>query len=157
MFQIREVTKEDFDAFQKLQNLIHSYHQNERPDIYIEHHIEQSRYDSLLEENNRKVFFVENGIGESIAYAMIKVTEDPEAAKKNMVQRKVVTISEIYVLDAYRGRGIGKMLFNKACSYGKAQGAISLELGVWEFNQSAIKFYEMMGMTIQTRRMEIKL
>ena len=33
----------------------------------------------------------------------------------------------------------------------------NIELNVWEFNESAMKFYEKMGMTTQRRFMEIKL
>ncbi|MBO8176682.1 MAG: GNAT family N-acetyltransferase [Bacillus sp. (in: Bacteria)] len=66
-------------------------------------------------------------------------------------------MEDLGVTKSYQGQGLGKLLFQQAVQFAKEVGAESLELGVWEFNQHAIKFYEAMGMTTQARKMEYKL
>ena len=51
----------------------------------------------------------------------------------------------------------GKVFFGKIVEYAKTIEADSLELGVWEFNEDAIKFYESMNLRTKSRLMEIRL
>jgi diamine N-acetyltransferase len=48
-------------------------------------------------------------------------------------------------------------MFTKAVEFTREIGAESLELGVWEFNNTAIQFYEAMVMKTQARKIEIKV
>lgn len=66
-------------------------------------------------------------------------------------------MDDLGVTEGFRGKGLGKLLFNKSLAFVKEIGATCLELGVWEFNEQSIKFYEGMGMKTQARKMEIKL
>jgi diamine N-acetyltransferase len=54
-------------------------------------------------------------------------------------------IERIYVEQAYKGYGIGKMFISKAIELAGDYGANYLWLGVWEHNQPAIRFYEKNG------------
>ncbi|KAG0749197.1 hypothetical protein G6F57_009714 [Rhizopus arrhizus] len=60
---------------------------------------------------------------------------DPEA----------VELSRIYVDKRYAGKGIGKKLLAECLSKTRQLGKKTIWLGVWEFNPSAIKFYESQG------------
>lgn len=44
-----------------------------------------------------------------------------------------------------------------AIKYGKSNEVKTFELGVWEFNQDGIAFYEKIGLKTKTRRMELEL
>lgn len=57
-------------------------------------------------------------------------------------------IERIYVLEAYQGFRIGKILFEKAIALAKEHKASFLWLGVWEHNPKAIDFYTKQGMII---------
>lgn len=70
-----------------------------------------------------------------------------------MVPRRYAVIDNIVVLKAYRGKGVGKMLMKKADEWISSKGIKHVELHVWEFNQSAIKFYEKLGYTTACRKM----
>ena len=70
---------------------------------------------------------------------------------------KMVCLDNIYVLPAYRRRGIAAKLFAEVESWAKEQGAIRLELHTWDFNKSAIAMYQAMGMTPQRYVFEKKL
>jgi len=54
-------------------------------------------------------------------------------------------ISELVVSKEYRGCGIGQKLFKKMEEYLKDQGCLSILIGVFAYNESAIKFYEKNG------------
>lgn len=149
---IREAKQTDFESFKNLQKQIHDMHVQERPDIYREHHLELEAFEQLLAE--KKVYLVENDTL-VLAYAIIRLEESQDDVRKNKVHRKVVVIDEICVDDDYRSQEIGNFLFGKAILFAKEQGATGIELGVWEFNQSAIHFYESLGMTTKTRKMEL--
>ena len=55
-------------------------------------------------------------------------------------------IDDLCVDEACRGRGIGKVLYETACRYGAQSGCSRVTLNVWCGNESALKFYEAMGM-----------
>ncbi|MFT4414310.1 GNAT family N-acetyltransferase [Fredinandcohnia humi] len=42
-------------------------------------------------------------------------------------------------------KGIGRSLLHACIEWAKKKGATSLELNVWEFNKSAISFYQSIG------------
>jgi ribosomal protein S18 acetylase RimI-like enzyme len=54
-------------------------------------------------------------------------------------------ISDLVVLPAYRGHGLGRMLLQKAEAYARHQGATTLKLEVLHKNQGAIGLYTRQG------------
>lgn len=56
-----------------------------------------------------------------------------------------------------QGMGIGTVLLYASEAEAKRRGAESLELMVWSFNKSAMRFYESAGMTVRSLVMEKKL
>ena len=55
------------------------------------------------------------------------------------------------------GKHIGSALFDFVRDYAKSIGRHAITLNVWEGNDSAIRFYQNMGMHPQKIGMEIKL
>jgi ribosomal protein S18 acetylase RimI-like enzyme len=62
-------------------------------------------------------------------------------------------IIDVVVRSAFRTCGIGKMLVEKTEAWAAAEGAASIELNVYEFNEGAISFYERLGYQAISRRM----
>lgn len=54
-------------------------------------------------------------------------------------------IERIYVLNAYYGKKVGQLLYEKAVEVAVESGKTSIWLGVWEQNSRAIRFYEKNG------------
>jgi ribosomal protein S18 acetylase RimI-like enzyme len=54
-------------------------------------------------------------------------------------------VERIYIRPAFKRRGLGKYLIEKAIETASAQGKKLIWLGVWEHNVNAIAFYEKMG------------
>ncbi|WP_456371502.1 KEOPS complex subunit Pcc1 [Methanocaldococcus sp.] len=63
----------------------------------------------------------------------------------NIEKRDVAEIHEIFVDPDYRGRGIGKLLMNKAIDYAKKRGKDLVELWVGVENKNAREFYKKLG------------
>ncbi len=66
-------------------------------------------------------------------------------------------VDDLCVSPRARKKGIGSMLMDKAVEHGRKSNCSQLMLNVWEFNSSAVDFYEKYGLTTRTRHMEMKL
>lgn len=70
---------------------------------------------------------------------------------------KTVCLDNIYVLPEARRKGIAKALFGEVEAWARQQGAVRLDLHVWDFNKGALSLYKSMGMGYQRHVMEKKL
>lgn len=68
------------------------------------------------------------------------------AQTENKYER-CVEIERIYVLSSYQGKGTGRLLLNYALESARRMNAPFVWLGVWEYNQRAIAFYQKNGFT----------
>ena len=59
--------------------------------------------------------------------------------------RAGIHLEDLFVLEAFRGRGYGKALLDKMQTIAKERGAGRLEWNVLDWNTPAIEFYESMG------------
>lgn len=59
--------------------------------------------------------------------------------------RSGIHLEDLFVLEAFRGRGYGKALLDNMQSIAKERGAGRLEWNVLDWNTPAIEFYEAMG------------
>jgi diamine N-acetyltransferase len=66
-------------------------------------------------------------------------------AQTELKDNKAVEIERIYVLQAYHGKKIGQLLYNKAIEIAREHGAHYVWLGVWEENHRALQFYKKNG------------
>ena len=73
------------------------------------------------------------------------------------LSRVRAVMEELAVLPQAQGMGIGTALLYASEAEAKRSGAESLELMVWAFNKSAMRFYESAGMTVRSLVMEKKL
>lgn len=54
-------------------------------------------------------------------------------------------ISDLVVLPAYRGQGLGQRLLQKAEAHARGQGAAALQIGVLAANTGAVNLYQRQG------------
>lgn len=54
-------------------------------------------------------------------------------------------IADLYVLQAARGRGIGRLLMDAVCQLAQMEGVVRLTWAVHKNNAGAIRFYEALG------------
>lgn len=152
---IREATKSDYEVVHQIQKQVHEIHTKERPDQYkmADTTLDKEYFNNLIDGENTKVFLLEED--RPIAYTIITIKNTKE--RPILIPKKVVYMDDFGVDIKYRGKGMGKIFFGKILEFAKNIEADSLELGVWEFNENAIKFYESMNLKTKMRRMEISL
>jgi ribosomal protein S18 acetylase RimI-like enzyme len=73
------------------------------------------------------------------------------------VRRRYVVVDNVVVKEEFRRTGIGRALMEKAHEWAVVEGADSIELNVWEFNQEAIEFYKTLGYETASRKMSKRL
>ena len=82
--------------------------------------------------------------GEIAGYAKINVGE----AQSEDAMPDALEIERIYVLKRFKGRGLGRLMLERAFEDARARGAESVWLGVWEHNDAALGFYEHLGFKV---------
>lgn len=70
---------------------------------------------------------------------------------------KCLFLEDIIVTESYRGRGIGKLLFDEVVKVSKRLGVRRMEWQVLEWNTPAIKFYEKYQATLDGEWINCKL
>ena len=70
---------------------------------------------------------------------------------------KTLYIDDICVDENLRGKHIGQELYESAVKLAKDTGCYNLTLNVWSCNESALKFYESLGLLPQKIGMELIL
>lgn len=156
--KIREAIIDDYKDICNLTLEVHKLHLKNRPDVYldIDNPMQMEYFKELLDSSNTKVFVVEDiDTNEIIANAVVKVMETQSLPI--FVQKRFAFVDEFCVKSVYRKKGIGKLLFNYVKDFARKEGALSLQLVVWEFNKDAISFYEKSSMSTRNRRMELNL
>lgn len=152
---MREATKNDYDAVHQIQRQVHEIHTKKRPDHYMmaDTTLDKEYFNNLIDGEDKKVFLLEEE--QPIAYTILTIKHTEE--RPILIPKKVVYMDDFGVDHTYRGKGMGRIFFEKVLEFAKNIEADSLELGVWEFNENAIKFYESMNLKTKMRRMEIDL
>lgn len=149
---IREATSSDFDAIAALEKQVFIMHFESRPDIINKNPFNQEYYDKCLEDEHMKMFVFEEN-GSIIGYCKTVTQHYEEHPVFN--DMTVLEINSMCVDEKARGKHVGRRLFDKAKAYAQEIKAARLELTVWNFNKNAREFYEHLGMTTRTLRMEL--
>ena len=154
---IRKAEARDSGALLKLLEAIAALHHAGRPDIFKaggKKYTEQELAD-ILRDENRPIFVADDGTGAVLGYAFCIVRESAETGVLNA--RKVLYLDDLYLNEAHRGHGLGRLLMDAVKEYGAQIGADTLELNVWSFNQKAAAFYAHLGFTPQKSTLEMPL
>jgi len=70
-----------------------------------------------------------------------------ENAKPYLQHTQHAYLGFMYVVPAYRGKGINKMIIDELATWAAAQNVTELRLDVYQNNEAAIKAYERAGFT----------
>lgn len=148
--QIRDMKLEDYNEVDRLMAQVHKLHVEGRPDLYIDvEHIYSMEMFQEMVENEDMISFVAEEDNTIVGICFVSMRE-----KTCMIKRRTAYMDDLCVDEAFRGKGIGRILFAHAKKRAKEMGAERMDLMVWNFNESALKFYEEMGMKPQRYIME---
>ena len=152
---IRKASVADIPRLMDLLHQVNMVHHRLRPELFKPN---TTKYDEqelvvLLEDETKPIFVYDDG--EVLGYAFCQMSEVKD--DRLLQDRKTLYIDDLCVDEAARGKHIGKALFDFVRDYAKSIGCHAITLNVWEGNDSAIHFYQNMGMHPQKIGMEIKL
>lgn len=147
---VRFAKEKDLDRVNELRKQVNDIHVEGRPDVFKAGFGEEIRDFAkiILESENSDIIVVEHD--EKICgMACVDYVNRPETPYGKA--RSFYHVQEIAVDAKFRRQGVAKELLEFMIADAKKRKLDKIELDVWEFNDSAIKFYEKVGFS-QTRR-----
>jgi ribosomal protein S18 acetylase RimI-like enzyme len=154
---IRKATADDYNALCELFDEIDALHRNNLPHIFqkpIGSVREQEYYSGLIADENVALLVAE--AGERLVGFIHAVCRDTPAIPV-LVPRRYAIVDSIVVKAGFQNRGIGRILMDKMQEWAIEKNTISIELNVYEFNRTAISFYERLGYQTFSRKMSKEL
>lgn len=96
--------------------------------------------DFLIQDDNTRLLVGEIE-GQIVATGYVQI----RTSKASLVHEAHGYLGFMFVADAYRGRGLNKLVMQQLIDWGKSQGARYFYLDVYSQNDSAIRAYEKLG------------
>ncbi len=150
---IRRAENKDLDGINKLLCQVLMVHHNGRPDIF-KPNAKKYKDNELLEiiADDKKPIFIAEEDGEVLGYAFCIFQQHIE--NNILTDIKTLYIDDLCVNEECRGKHIGSKLYEYVLDFAKNEGCYNVTLNVWACNESALKFYEKMGLEPQKIGME---
>ena len=147
---VRFAEEKDLDRINDLRKQVNDIHVKGRPDVFREGFGEEIRdlAKEILEGESSDIIVVERD-GIICGMACVDYVNRPETAYTKA--RSFYHVQEIAVDVKFRRQGVARELLEFMTADAKKRKFNKIELDVWEFNDSAIQFYEEIGFN-QTRR-----
>jgi diamine N-acetyltransferase len=154
---VRKATADDYNSLCELFDEIDALHRDNLPRIFQKPSGAargQDYYLGLVADENVALFVAE--VEEKLVGFVHAIIRDAPAILI-FVPRRYAIVDSIVVKSGYQNNGIGRILMDKMQEWAIAKGATSIELNVYEFNTSAISFYESLGYQTFSRKMSKEL
>lgn len=152
----RKAVETDYEIIHGLMEADLRFHRQNRPD-YFKEGVEaytMSEFQELLALPSSIAWVAERET-QPVGLCFGKIGPSKEGALFS--QRRVALIEDLFVTPECRGMGIATALLERVREQAVAEGAQSLELCVWGFNEGARRLYQRFGMDVQYIRMEQRL
>lgn len=150
--QIRRATLTDIDGINKLLYEVHKVHSDKRPDLFK---VGSKKYTNeelakIIVDDNRPIFvYVDND--DILGYAFCVFIKNNSNSLTDIL---TLYIDDLCVDENARGKKVGTSLYNYVLQFAKDAGCYDVTLNVWACNNSALKFYEKCGLSVQKIGME---
>lgn len=154
---VRRAEARDMYSLKALLLQVLEIHHEGRPDIFKGNcrKYTDDELSEILRDDNRPVFVAVDGEGKVVGYGFCIFRQKTDS--NILTDIKTLYIDDLCVDENRRGCGIGRTLLEYLKAFAKEQGCYNISLNVWSFNQSAMKFYEKMGMKTLKQEMEMLL
>lgn len=150
---VRKATADDYGVMCEMFDEVDALHRDHLPRIFkkpdgpardLQHYLD------LIGDADAAVLVAEAG-DDLVGYVHAVLKEAP--AFPVFVPRRYVVVDEVVVRAGQRLHGIGRRLMDAAQAWAVSRGAAAIELHVYEFNETAIAFYERLGYHTLSRKM----
>lgn len=151
---VRPALRDELERVNELRRMVNDVHVTGRPDIFRPGFIPQlQEYVYTLYDSGDADILVAVMDEIIVGYACVNVVKKPLSPYNK--ERSCYHIEEFGVDEAYRRKGVATALIDYIRNDAKKKGLDRVELDMWEFNQSALAFYEAAGFTTYRRYMEM--
>ena len=153
---IRRAEISDIPHILRLLQQVCNVHQAIRPEIFKRNGVKYTESDlcELLQDEIRPVWCALDG-ERFLGYCFCQWQEYHDSSVST--DRRELYIDDLCVDEAVRGRGVATALFRHVTEAARASGTDFITLNVWRGNDSALRFYEKMGMTPRKTTLELRL
>jgi len=128
-------------------------HHNGRPDIFkIGTKYSSDELKVLLADKERPILVAVDENDSVMGYCFCVFEQ--HVNNSVLTDIKTLYIDDLCVDEKLRGKHIGRQLYDAALKLAKENGCYNLTLNVWSCNQSAMRFYESLGLKPQKIGME---
>ena len=144
--KIRRANSGDVENLLELLRQVQAIHADGRPDIFKAGTNKYDRQDviSILSNEQTPVYVAVDECDVAVGYAFCAIKEQKDSS--NLKAIKNFYIEDLCVHQNQRGKGIGKRLYEFCVNKAKELDCYHLTLNVWHLNESAVRFYEKLGM-----------
>lgn len=151
-FTIRPARARDAARLRELLEQICLLHVEGRPDLFCagaKYTVEDIV--KMLEDDQKNIFVADTG-DDVAGYIFCQFRHVHGSVMRDYLN---LYIDDLCVDPKYRRMGVGRALFERAKQLACERGAYNIDLNVWAFNESAIRFYESLGMKPSRMNMEL--
>ncbi len=150
---IRPAENKDIDDILKLLVQVNMVHHNIRPDLFNGPATKYTKeeLEEIISNPNTPIFVYDDGDGVA-GYAFC--IHKQYVGDNIMTDIKTLYIDDLCVDENRRGMHIGHSLYDYVIDYAKKNDYYNVTLNVWYGNDSAMKFYENVGLKVQKIGME---
>ncbi len=143
---IRRANKTDIDGINSLLSQVLEVHHSGRADLFRSG---TRKYDDdelleIIADDSRPIFVAADEQNRVLGYAFC-IFETTEGSHI-FTDRRELYIDDLCVDENMRGQHIGGALYEFVKSFARENGCCRITLNVWSCNESAMKFYQRMGL-----------
>ena len=150
---IRRACEKDIPKIEDLLLQVCLVHHNGRPDVFkVGTKYSEDELKILIKDDKRPILVSVDDNDDVMGYCFCIFQQ--HVNNSVLTDIKTLYIDDLCVDEVLRGKHIGKELYEAAVRLAKESGCYNLTLNVWSCNQSAMKFYEAMGLLPQKICME---
>jgi len=154
---IRRAENRDIPSIGELLVQVCAVHAQGRSDLFNmgARKYNDKELEELIADDERPIFVACDEQDSVLGYAFCVFQQSD--GKGALTAIKTLYIDDLCVYESLRGQHIGSALYEYVKSFAKEQGCYNVTLNVWACNESAMKFYEKCGMSVQKIGMETVL
>ncbi len=151
---IRRAKVSDIEGVNNLLRQVLYVHHVDRPDIFK---AEGKKYrddelERIILDDSTPLFVAVDESGSVLGHCFCVVNQAIDHS--SLTDIKTLYIDDLCIDENARGKHIGKAMYEFALKFAKEIGCYNVTLNVWAKNESALRFYEAMGLTVQKIGME---
>lgn len=150
--EIRKAEPRDIPRIMELLSQVLEVHAAGRPDLFKSGTTKYApaELEEIIADTERPIFVGEHdGVVQGYAFCVFQRHKE-----QNTPEFTTLYIDDLCVDEKARGMHIGRALYEYVLKFAKESGCYNVTLNVWACNESAMRFYEKCGLSVQKIGME---